>query len=410
MRILWLSHFVPYPPKGGHLQRGYHLLREASGRHEVALVAFYQRSMFDGAASLREATDHLASLVHSVTVVPIPSDAARWRWWALLATTYFRAAPYDVTLFESREMQARLQEIASSRPPDLVHVDTVGLWPFAETFPGTPVVLNHHNIESQMMSRRAGRESHPLRRHYLSREATKLRRLEERAGARAAVNLVVSPLDAERLRGVSPSCRIEVVDNGVDVEYFRPSGDGVPEPDSLIFVGAMYWYPNREAVEYLVDEIWPLVSAGEPSRTLTIVGRNPPPAVAAIEDPRVRVTGFVPDVRPYLEAAEIYVCPIRSGGGTRLKILDALAMERPVVATRVAVEGLAIVEGEHFIQAESPSEFAAAIDLLASDPERRRALGLAGRTLVEERYAWTVVGRSLERAYGKAAPGRTPSA
>ncbi|MEZ4586471.1 MAG: glycosyltransferase family 4 protein [Gemmatimonadales bacterium] len=410
MRILWLSHFVPYPPKGGHLQRGYHLLREASARHEVALVAFYQRSMFDGAASLREATDHLDALVQSVTVVPIPSDAARWRWWTLLATTYFRTAPYDVTLFESREMEGRLREIAGSGSTDLLHLDTVGLWPFAEMFPGTPVVLNHHNVESQMMSRRAGKEQHPLRRHYLSREATKLRRLEERAATRAAVNLVVSPLDAERLRAVAPGSRIEVVDNGVDVEYFRPSPDAAPEPDSLIFVGAMYWYPNREAVEYLVDEIWPLVSAARPSRTLTIVGRKPPPAVAAIEDRRVRVTDFVPDVRPYLEAAEIYVCPIRSGGGTRLKILDALAMEKPVVATRVAVEGLAMVEGEHFIPAESPSEFAAAIDRLSRDPELRRDLGLAGRKLVEERYAWPVVGRALERAYVGAASRRAPSA
>jgi glycosyltransferase involved in cell wall biosynthesis len=163
----------------------------------------------------------------------------------------------------------------------------------------------------------------------------------------------------------------------------------------------MDWYPNREAVRFLAREVWPAVAGDDPAWRLDILGRHPPRALLALakRDPRVEVPGFVPDVRPYLARAGIYVCPIRDGGGTRLKVLDALAAGKALVATGLAVEGIAVEPEVHFLRAETPAEFSAQVHRLAGDIALRAELGRQGRLLVERCYAWPVVGRSLLEAY-----------
>jgi glycosyltransferase involved in cell wall biosynthesis len=194
---------------------------------------------------------------------------------------------------------------------------------------------------------------------------------------------------------------VKVVENGVDVDYFRPS-PGAERPGSLVFVGGMNWYPNRDAVIHFLTDIWPIVLRSNPRRSVTIIGQHPPAEVTRLDDGRVHVTGFVDDIRPHLDAAEIYICPMRDGGGTRLKILDALAMEKALVASGLAVEGIDLIEDEHYVRADTPTDFARAIDRLGSDPSLRRRLGRNGRLLVERKYAWSVIGQSLEAAYADA--------
>ncbi len=407
MRILWLSHFLPYPPKGGALQRSHHLLRQAASRHEVHLVALSQRAILKNDDAVAEAERELRPMVRSLRWFPISSDSARWRWSALVLTTYLRSAPYDVTWLRNAALGRHLETLLNGPGFDLTHVDTIGLWPYAEMFHDTPAILNHHNVESHMMARRANLERSPLRRAYFSREAEKLGKLEKVACLKASVNLVVSELDGDRLQRVVPGCRTRVVENGVDVEYFLPEPEARTRPGSLTFVGGMNWYPNREAVLFFIREVWPLLLMSNQDRTVTFVGQDPPPELLQLGDQRVRAPGFVDDVRPYLREAEIFICPILNGGGTRLKILDALAMARPLVATTMAVEGLLLVDGEHYLRADHPDEFVAMIDRLAADPELRRRLGTNGRRLVERRYSWPSIGRSLEEAYTEAATSRT---
>jgi glycosyltransferase involved in cell wall biosynthesis len=288
------------------------------------------------------------------------------------------------------------------RPFDLVHVDTLGLVPYVHALGNIPVVLNHHNVESQMMARRAERDRSWVRRQYFRREAGKLTRMERAVCPDVTLNLVVSALDADRLRGVSPGSRVRVVSNGVDTEYFRPRAGAQSRRFSLIFVGGMNWYPNRDAVLYFLKEVWPLLREEQPERTLTVVGQDPPPELtSAMRDPRVHAPGFVDDVRPYLDSAETYVCPIRDGGGTRLKILDALSMGKPLVATGVAVEGLGLSEGIHFLRAESPEDYVRALRRL-NEPGLRQRLAAAGRAFVESRYRWEVIGKDLLEAYDSA--------
>jgi glycosyltransferase involved in cell wall biosynthesis len=318
----------------------------------------------------------------------------------MAALTFFRSTPYDVNWLENRALRAALAELAVSERFDLVHVDTLGLIPYAAPFAGVPVVLNHHNIESQMMRRRADKEPVHWKRVYFRREAEKLERLERAVCPEVAMNLVVSALDAARLRGMVGTGRVRVVDNGVDVGYFAPGEGGGARDGGLVFAGGMNWYPNREAVLFFLREIWPALSTERPARRVTIVGQDPPgELVAATRDPRISAPGYVQDVRPYLDAASIYICPIRDGGGTRLKILDALAMAKPLVATALAVEGLELEEEVHYLRAEEPADYVRQIRRLEGDGALRARLARAGRELVERRYAWEVIGRELELAY-----------
>jgi sugar transferase (PEP-CTERM/EpsH1 system associated) len=406
MRVLWLSHFVPAPPIGGVRQRSHHLLRQAAARHEVHVVTLNQGAFCPTPAHVEEAVAMLRPLVSGIDVFPIPNDRRSWRWLPMTLGGVLRSTPYDVNWLRSGAVARHLRDLVARESFDCVHVDTIGLVQYLPALRDVPVVLNHHNVESQMAFRRAEREPGWMAKRYLAGDAAKLARLERSVCPRAAVNLVVSELDAERLREVAPDARTAVVANGVDVDYFRRSGGIEPDPRHLVFAGGMGWYPNREAMLWFVREIWPALVADDPTYRATIIGRGAPPEVrTAAADARIEVPGFVDDVRPYIERAGIYVCPIRDGGGTRLKILDALAMGIPLVATGLAVEGLAMSEDVHFLRAETPEQYVAQIRRLCADPELRAQLGSAGRAHVERRFSWDAIGNALDAAYTSA---RTP--
>lgn len=398
MRILWLSHFVPFPPAGGALQRTYHLLRHAASQHEVHLIALHQPRLLPTSAGLAESVEALSAICASVRVFPMPSERSPFHRSLAAAQSVISSSPFDVAWLRSGHMAQAIRESGVARPFDLVHVDTIGLWPMVRD--GSPIVLGHHNIESALMERRAAHESPWWRRTLMRRDADKLRKLERRAARAAAVNLVVSRLDGDQLDAIAPGAAVEVVENGVDTEYWKPSSHS---GRGIVFAGTLGWYPNRDAVEFLLSDIWPALLARGANRRLVVVGRDPPPAArAAAADRRVEVTGFVPDVRPYLRDASIYVCPMRVGGGTRLKILDALAMAKPLVSTAIGVEGLDLVEGQHYLRAETADDFVRQILRLESDTSLRERLGAAGRSVVEARYDWRVVGGQLDHAYARA--------
>jgi len=404
MKVLWIAHFVPFPPDGGARLRTYNLLRQAAKRFEVDLVALNQRVNLPTAEAVAEAADRLRHIVRHVSVFPLPRDGTRPKRLVTAALSYGSSAPYGTHWLSSRPMRSYLRERMATTRYDLVHLDTVDLWQYREPFVGRPIVLNHHNVESQVAARRADAERNPVVRHLLTRDARKIALLEGRAVAAASSNLVVSALDADRLRAGIPEARIRIVENGVDPEFFRADLAATPVPKSLVFVGGMNWHPNRDAVVWLVEEIWPALVRDDPGRTLTLVGRFPPRAahLAAGADDRLHIAGFVPDVRPHLDLAAIYLCPMRIGGGTRLKVLDALAMGRPLVATRIAVEGLDLEEERHYLPAETPVEFVRQVRRLEESPVLAARLAAAGRVLIEQKYAWDRIGERLASAYREA--------
>ena len=407
MRILWLGHFVPWPPHGaGMLQRSHHLLRCAARRFEVHLLAINNRKLLPTPDHVERARRELSSDCAVVEILERPADASRLRRLATAGRSLLSPLPWDVSWLRSRRLEQRLTELASADHFDLLHVDSIGLAPYARFFPNQRSVLNHHNVESAMMDRRARRERSPWRRIHFRAEASKLARLERRVGPRVALNLVVSELDDRRLRSIVGSAATRVVPNGVDSAFFRPQRPLGHGQGGVLLVGGMDWYPNRDAASFFLREIWPALLRERPQRCASVVGAHPPRELArACPARNLSVPGFVRDVRPYLDDASIFLCPMRDGGGTRLKVLDALAMAKPVVATGLAVEGLDLEEGRHFLRAESVEDFVRQVRRLEDDARLRRQLAREARALAERRFDWQVVGRRLEDAYLEAVEG-----
>lgn len=401
MRILWLSHFFPYPPAGGALQRSYHLLRQAASRHDVRLVALTKERDRPALDAVKADYASPSEFCETVETFPIPSEARPLgRLWTLVSGLW-ESDPYDDRWLASRDLERHLTATVDAKTVDLLHLDTIGLAQFGPSVPDVPTVMNHHNVESHMMARRAERADGMFKRWYMGREAEKLARWEQEWCGGYAQNLVVSELDGQRLETNVPTASWRIVPNGVDTEYFRPEETDEGEREGLIFVGRMSWYPNRDAVDWLLEEIWPALVSDDPERTLTLVGSSPPAEVGTSGSgpSNVRATGFVPDVRPFMNRAAIYICPIRTGGGTRLKILDAMAMGMPLVATGMSVEGLDIDEGRHFLRAETPPQFVNAVRRLENDEELRSELAGAAREEAVDRFSWSRLGEKLDGAY-----------
>jgi glycosyltransferase involved in cell wall biosynthesis len=398
MNFLWLAHAIPYPPKAGFLLRSYNLLRELARDHTVDVIAFVQEhwvvtlfpSLEEG---LEESRRELRKFCRNVTFLPIDNLKRPWgkkvtALWSLLS-----GSSYTTTWLISSAARAAIARQLSSATYDLVHFDTIGLAPYRHLAGATPATLTHHNIESHMMLRRAGNADNVVARKYLQHEARMLAGVEKRTASEFAAHITCSELDSIRLRQIAPDARTVVIPNGVDCDFFVSAG-AATRPNSLTFVGTMDWYPNVDAMLFFLREIWPGVKEREPAATMDIAGSNPPAAVLQLARSLSGVTvhGYVPDVRPLLDSAALVVCPIRDGGGTKLKILDAFAMRKCVVAHPIACEGIDVTDDNNVILATTPAQFIAAIQALFADSGKRLAIGGNARKLVEAHYSFRAIG------------------
>jgi sugar transferase (PEP-CTERM/EpsH1 system associated) len=386
VRILFAAAYLPYPPDSGGRARSYHLLRWVAERHAVDLVAFYHDPAdLTGVPALER-------LCASMRTVPAP--AYPLGPWPRLRRALF--SPADLVMpRRSAEMTAVL---AHSPPFDLAFLDDLGIAEYARLAAGAPTILSKHNVEAALC-RQLARAKRPLSPAWALAhlEALALACHEGPTAALFRQVIVVSEQERARLAGHCPAGRIAIVPNGVDTSYFAPQPVVTEEPDSLVFVGSFFWPPNADAARWLVGDILPLIRREVPGVRLCLIGHDPPPEARALaHPPDVVVTGSVPDARPYLARAAVCVVPMRIGGGTRLKILDALAMGRPVVSTSLASEGLDLADGHELVIADGAEAFAEATVRLLRDPAQRAALGAAGRRAVERRYTWPVVLAGLE--------------
>lgn len=404
MKVLWFSHLVPYPETGlGVLQRSYHMVRELARAHQVYLLAFVQRKIIeellgDVDAGLESARGHLEQYCSRVQFLPIPSERSRFgRSW-LSARSLIGPHPYTIRWLKSEEARSIAANWNASVDFDIVHFDTLSLAPYRTVFTHGAKTLDHHNIESDMMLRRARIERHPLKRLYFWQEGLRLRRYEQRVCREFDLNITCSSLDTHRLKAATPDLAVTEVPNGVDTEYFHP--DGTPEqPLSVVFAGNMSWYPNAAAMIFFAERVWPALKNALPGVTMNVIGANPPARVSAVaaRDENFRVHGFVADVRPHIGGAALYVCPIMDGGGTKLKILDALAMGKAIVAHPIACEGIDVHNGRDIVFAREPDEFVNNIVSLLESPERRTQLSVNARALAESSYSYSFIGRKLVR-------------
>jgi len=395
MRLIWVKVGGLWPVNTGGRIRSFHMLRELSRRHAVTLLTTHGPS---------EDPRLLAAALPECEVVSIPWALAKRgsaRFALALVRSWLSSLPVDLYKARVPALRREVERRLACGGVDLVVADFLLAAPNLACTAAPPTVLFAHNVEHVIWQRLGEVERRAWRRILLSLESRKMRRYEARACAQARLTIAVSDADRELLAAAAPGASVRAVPTGVDIDYFAP--DGVAEvPGRLVFTGSMDWYPNEDGIAHFIEAVLPRVRREVPAATLTVVGRNPSDRLRdAAAAAGVRVTGLVDDVRPHMAEAAVYVVPLRIGGGTRLKIFEALSMAKAVVSTAVGAEGLPVAPGRHFLLADEPAAFAEAVTSLLRDSARRRAIGAAGRRLVEERYSWSKVVDEFEKQCGE---------
>jgi len=398
MSLIWLSHFIPFPPRGGAPQRSYNLLREASRHRDAMLIAFNRPA--ESRATLQTYSAELRAFCAEVEIWELPFPWKGLRWWTGLVTNMAQTLPHACEVYRSPALLQRWSDILRAHPGALVHVDSSDLAAFVPAASGHRVLLNHHNCESAMAERRARLERNPLKRFFLAEQSKRHAALERHICGEVAVNAVVSKEDGESLRRQSPTAHVHVVANGTDVDYFRVDR-AAPKPNTLVFAGSLSWYPNVSGLRFFRERIWPQLKRDEPGVECILAGKNPAREIRdwSATDPKVTLVANPDDIRPWIAKGSVFVCPIVDGGGTRLKLLDAMSSGKAIVSTTVGAEGLGLTSNEHALLAESADEFAAMTLQLLRDADLRATLARNARAFVERHFSWHTIGAELEAAY-----------
>jgi sugar transferase (PEP-CTERM/EpsH1 system associated) len=385
MHILWLKTELLHPiDKGGRI-RTYHMLRALKRQHRVTYLTL------DNGQAAPDAAERALEYCHEVVRIPFREASRRSpRFWLELAANLASPMPYAIAKYRSPAMRRAIESAVARGGIDLVVCDF--LFP-SQNVPrglGCRTVLFQHNVESAIWKRYVDVQRNAVARAFFRHQWLRMVRFEGAECRRFDRVVAVSAADAEQLRTAYGLDAVGDVPTGVDIEFFRPAGRAAREPLDLVFTGSMDWMPNEDGILWFVDEVLPLIHATEPRVSLTVVGRRPPPRIQALasRDPRLRVTGTVPDVRPYLERASVFVVPLRVGGGTRLKIYEALAMELPLLSTTIGAEGLPLQHGRHALIADAPRAFAEAALGLLRDPDGAGRMAAAGAALVRSHFGW----------------------
>jgi len=397
MNILWLNAGLLLPlDKGGKL-RSWHLMRHLARRHDISYLSFADPSQT--AADL-EGMREVASDV--VTVSRTDPSKGTPRFYVDAARYLLDPVPYAVAKYRASEYRAAIERLTQQRRFDAVVCDFLPpVVNMPETF-DAPTILFTHNVESEIWRRHVENAKNPLMRLLLREQWRRMRRFERAALERFDLVLCVSDADRQTLARLYPDAvkgPAHIIKTGVDTEYFAPAVPRASARTHLVFTGSMDWLPNEDGMLYFVREILPRIRQAEPEATLSIIGRSPTPAVRRLaETAGIEVTGRVEDVRPHIAAGSVYIVPLRIGGGTRLKIFEAMAMGKAVVSTTVGAEGLPVTPGRDIVIADEPVRFAQAVVHLMRDAELRRRIETSARRLVVDRYDWSAVASDFEDA------------
>ncbi|HEY7312734.1 MAG TPA: glycosyltransferase [Gemmataceae bacterium] len=397
LRVAVVDEELPYPPTSGKRIRTLNLLTRLARRHRLTYICHRNAD----AEEARQAAAFFADRGIQTVVVDraVPSKSGP-RFYLRLAANLLSPLPYSVTTHTSPQLRQALAEHARRHLVDVWHCEWT---PYVEALTGIARgrrVVIAHNVESVIWQRYYETETSAPRRWYIGRQWRKFERFERRVLGEVEHTVAVSDVDARRFRDDFGVRRVDVVENGVDTAFFQPQARR-RESNRLLFLGSLDWRPNLDGVQLLLDRVFPAVRGAEPSVRLCLVGRNPPEALRrqAAAMPGVELHASVPDVRPYLADCGLLVVPLRIGGGSRLKILEALASGTPVVSTRVGAEGLCLEAGQDLTVVEDIDALPDALIEAIRDPKTLHAQAERGREKVLEQYDWERLAEKLENVW-----------
>ncbi|MFH2057172.1 MAG: glycosyltransferase family 4 protein [bacterium] len=384
MKILWIKSDFPLPADTGGKIRTKNLLFELAKQAEVSFLSYVPLDLDQTTIDqMRDAG------IEPIGIERAEEKKSGLRFWLRVLFGLFSTRPYVARKYATARFKQRLAQLLASRGYDVVVCDFLEMAWCAPLLRDIPSVLFEHNVETVIWRRHAQVARNPLKKLYLIYEQRRMANFERWAGAQFDLVLTVSAEDGELLRESFGVSMFLTIPTGVDIGYFQPIKD-TEHDNHLVLSGSMDWMPNIDAFWWFYREIYPKIKAEIPEVTLSVVGRRPPEEIRAVTagDVSVSVTGTVPDVRPHVAAGQLFLVPLRVGGGTRIKIYEALAMGKCVVATSIGAEGLPLTDGEHLVLADTAAEFAAAIRDLLQDDKKRNRIASAGLRLVRERYSW----------------------
>ena len=392
LRVLVLDEGIPYPPNAGKSTRTWNLLRRLATRHSVCILC-YGHPNAPGTLEARNVGIDLR-------LVEPRANPEGWRLYVRLFLNLFSVFPYPVTKHYSHAFQRKCDELLKEDYSwDLIQCEWTPYARFIAQTPKAPVLMATHNVESQIWARRARHAGNPFAKVFFRSQEWKMRRFEKQALLRASAATAVTSLELSTLRSWGVT-NINLVPNGVDLESRSATLEEEAE-DELLFLASLDWYPNLDALDYFVKNILPAVRARRPSVKLRIVGRRPANSVITQYSclPGIDFVGEVKEVGSYVGRATVIIVPLRIGGGSRIKILEALAAGKAVISTTIGAEGLDVISGEHLLIADSPAEFAGGVEELLASTRLRRLLGDNGRKLVTDRYGWDQIASRLEEVW-----------
>jgi len=390
--LLYLVHRLPYPPNKGDKVRSYHLLKHLAARHRVFLGTF-----LDDPDDARHVPT-LKEICAEVHVEPLNPRMARVRSLSGLLSGQALTLPY----YRSANLAAWVEHVQHEHRPDAAVVFSGAMAQYVPAAAGLRTVVDLVDVDSAKWTQYAGNHRWPLSWVY-RREGRKLFDFERTIVQHAAHSFLVTDAEVDLFLGLAPECagRIEAVGNGVNAEYFSPehtfTSPYTADETPIVFTGAMDYWPNVDAATWLVAHVLPALAERVPSVRFSIVGMRPAPAVQALACARVNVTGTVPDVRPYLAHARVVVAPLRVARGVQNKVLEAMAMGRPVVASAECAGGIDAARGTEFAVAAEAFDYVDQIVGLLEDRSRAEAMGAAARRRVLDRYSWDVRLSQIDR-------------
>ena len=372
---------IPYPPNDGGAIRMFNIFKNLAENYELDLLSFDEGNHLDNLEQLEKFCRN---------VYRVETKTSGMKDALLVLKSIFTSEPFMYLRYESGEMRSFLKKLRHKNKYDFVFFNNIHTGQYYTSCSGLRKVVDLHNNDSVIMKRWADRQTNPVKKKLGKIQAEYVADYLKKSLPEMNVVITVSEKEKEQMQNFAPDTRFIVADNGVDIDFYQPQKNENKEPN-LLYTGDMAWWPNTDASLFFLDEIFPEIQNREPEARVILAGRRPPEQLASRAGKYIEITGFVEDMRTYFNRAKAFIVPLRVGGGTRLKILEAMAMKIPIVSTSVGCEGLEVENEKHLLIRDDPKEFAQAVLRLLSDEDLRNRLVKNAYELVAQKYDWKII-------------------